>query len=161
MRRGWRSWHTGFDGATTLDGAPTFVEGGPAVVLDADVNIRDSELDALGAGSGNYDGASVTLVRNGGVNTDDVFSFVNGNGITWSDPNLSNGSGVIATFDITTTPGQLVISFSDSAAVPTSADVDKVLQQLAYANSSGPPPASLQINWREPVATEKATGSYT
>jgi len=139
---------TDLDGTTTLDGAPAFGQGGPAVVLDADVAVRDAELDALNSGSGNYDGASVTLVRNGGANAEDDFSFVDGNGITLSGTDLSNGSGVIATFDITTTAGQLVITFSDTAAIPTSADVDKVLQQIAYSNSSGTPPASVQIDWR-------------
>ena len=51
----------------TLDGAPTFVEDGPAVVLDADVDVSDAELDALNGGLGNYAGASLTLVRNGGA----------------------------------------------------------------------------------------------
>ncbi|MCP4101710.1 MAG: hypothetical protein GY750_09835, partial [Lentisphaerae bacterium] len=67
---------------TTLDGTPTFTEGGAAVVLDADVDISDVELDALNGGLGDYDGASVTLVRNGGVSTEDTFSFNDGNGIT-------------------------------------------------------------------------------
>jgi len=117
------------------------------VVLDADVDVSDVELDAFNSGSGNYDGASLTLVRNGGAASEDVFSFIDGNGITLSGTDLSNASGVIATFDITTTSGQLVITFSDTAEIPTSADVDKVLQQIAYSNSSGAPPASAQIDW--------------
>ncbi|MCP4001499.1 MAG: LamG domain-containing protein, partial [Gammaproteobacteria bacterium] len=43
--------------------APTFIEDGTAVVLDADVNVSDAELDALNSGNGDYDGASVTLGR--------------------------------------------------------------------------------------------------
>ncbi|MCP4983440.1 MAG: hypothetical protein GY935_23435, partial [Gammaproteobacteria bacterium] len=60
------SLDTTFDEINTLNGTPTFTEGGAAVVLDADVEIRDLELDALNGGLGNYDGASVTLGRNGG-----------------------------------------------------------------------------------------------
>ena len=129
-----------------LDATPTFTVGGAPVVLDADVVVADSELDALNGGAGNYDGASVTLMRSGGINSDDMFGFNAGNGITQSGSSLSNGSGVIATFD-NSTPGQLIITFSDSAAIPTSADVDKVLQQITYANSSPTPPVSAQIDW--------------
>ncbi|MCP4047487.1 MAG: hypothetical protein GY732_16035, partial [Gammaproteobacteria bacterium] len=59
---------------TTLDGTPSFTEGATAEVLDGDVTISDAELDALNGGFGNYDGASVTLVRNGGASAEDVFS---------------------------------------------------------------------------------------
>jgi hypothetical protein len=134
------------DGA--LNGAPTFTEGGPAVVLDTDVDVGDAELDTQNGGLGNYAGASVTLVRNGGANSDDVLSFNDGNGITLSGGNLIKNSQVIATFDATTTPGQLVITFTDAnGEIPTSADVDNVLRQITYANSSNTPPATVQINW--------------
>ncbi|MBK7352247.1 MAG: hypothetical protein IPJ05_00200 [Nitrosomonas sp.] len=46
----------------TLDGAPTFTEGGSPVVLDGDVQIFDAELSALN----NFNGATLTLARNGG-----------------------------------------------------------------------------------------------
>ena len=39
------------DGTNTLDGTPVFVEGGAAVVLDSDVNVRDADLDAGNAGA--------------------------------------------------------------------------------------------------------------
>ncbi|MCG8059007.1 MAG: FG-GAP-like repeat-containing protein, partial [Candidatus Thiodiazotropha endolucinida] len=132
----------------TLDGAPTFVEGGAAVVLDADVDVSDPELDALNGAAGNYGGASLTLVRNGGANADDVFSFNAGNGITLSGGNLIKNSLIIATFDTTTTAGELVITFTDAnGEEPTSADVDNVLRQITYANSSDTPPATAQIDW--------------
>ncbi|MCP3688689.1 MAG: hypothetical protein GY784_09775, partial [Gammaproteobacteria bacterium] len=59
------SLDTTFDTVNTLDGTPTFIEGGAVVVLDDNVEIRDVELDSLNNGDGNYDGASVTLARNG------------------------------------------------------------------------------------------------
>ncbi|MCP5059627.1 MAG: BspA family leucine-rich repeat surface protein, partial [bacterium] len=132
---------------TNLDGTPTFTEGGAAVVLDADVDISDAGLDALNSGNGNYDGASVTLARNGIVSTDDVFSFSDGNGITLFDGNLIKNSQIIAIFD-TTPSGQLVITFTNAnGETPTSADVDYILQQITYANSSDAPPATAQIDW--------------
>ena len=118
------------------------------MVQDADVNVGDAELDALNSGSGNYDGASVTLVRNGGVDSDDVFTFADGNGITLVGTDLIKSSQIIASFDTTTTPGELVVSFTDANGVtPTSADVDNILRQITYSNSSGTPPASAQIDW--------------
>ncbi len=131
-----------------LDATPTFIEDGTAVVLDADVDLSDSELDALNGGLGDYDGASLTLVRNGGVSTEDILSFNDGNGITLVGSNLIKNSQTIATFDITTTPGQLVITFTNvNGETPTSTDVDNILHQITYANSSDTPPASAQIDW--------------
>lgn len=138
-----------FGAANTLgDFSPTYVENGPAVVLDSDVDVSDAELDALNSGNGNYSGASVTLVRNGGANSEDLLSFSDGNGITLVSSNLIKNSQIIATFDTTTTAGELFITFTDAnGEIPTSADVDNILRQTTYANSSDAPPASVQIEW--------------
>ncbi|MES9974806.1 MAG: DUF4347 domain-containing protein, partial [Candidatus Thiodiazotropha sp.] len=132
----------------TLDGAPTFIEDGAAVVLDADVDVKDAELDALNSGLGDYDGAGVTLVRNGAANSDDVFDFNDGNGISLSGSNLIKSSQIIASFDTTSTAGELVITFTNAnGQTPTSADVDNILRQITYSNSNDAPPASVQIDW--------------
>ena len=142
------NWFENYARQTTLDGNPTFVEGGPAVVLDNDVVVSDAELDSLNGGLGNYDGASLTIVRNGGSNSEDVLSFSDGSGISLSGGNLLKNAQAIATFDTTTTVGQLVITFTDAGGeIPTSADVDNILRQITYANSSDTPPASVQIDW--------------
>ncbi|MCP4366734.1 MAG: VCBS repeat-containing protein, partial [Deltaproteobacteria bacterium] len=100
---------------TTLDGTPSFTEGGSAVVLDADVEIRDAELDALNSSNGDYNGASVTLVRNGSVSTDDIFSFSAGNGITLvTGTVLQKAGATIAIFDTTTIPGELRVTFTNA-----------------------------------------------
>ncbi|MBT3056662.1 MAG: DUF4347 domain-containing protein, partial [Candidatus Thiodiazotropha sp. (ex Codakia orbicularis)] len=142
------TWYENVMSVTTLDGAPTFVEDGAAVVLDADVNVSDAELDALNSGQGDYNGASLTLVRNGAANSDDVFSFNDGNGITLSGSNLIKSSQIIASFDTTSTAGELVITFTNAnGQTPTSADVDNILRQITYSNSNDAPPASVQIDW--------------
>ncbi|MCP4382263.1 MAG: hypothetical protein GY798_12765, partial [Hyphomicrobiales bacterium] len=143
------SLDTSFDTVNTLDGTPSFTEGGAAVVLDADVDVSDAELDALNSGNGDYNGASVKLVRNGGASTEDVFSFSDGNGITLLGGTVLQKAGAtIASFDTTTTSGQLVITFTNAnGQTPTSADVDNILRQITYANSSDTPPASAQIDW--------------
>ncbi|MCP4388273.1 MAG: VCBS repeat-containing protein, partial [Gammaproteobacteria bacterium] len=130
-------------GGFSLNGTPTFTEGGAAVVLDADVNISDAELDALNGGLGNYDGASLTLVRNGGVNADDVFSNTGSLGTLTQGGNLVYGATTIGTVT-TNSGGTLVLSFNTNA---TSALVDSTLQSIAYSNTSDDPPASAQIDW--------------
>ena len=93
------------------------------------------------------------------------FSFAAGNGISLSGSDLIKNSQVIASFDTTTTAGQLTITFTDAnGETPTSADVDNILRQLTYANTSDTPPASAQINWAFDDGTTSAanaTGSTT
>ncbi|MEI6708991.1 MAG: Ig-like domain-containing protein [Methylococcales bacterium] len=114
----------------------SYIENGAAVVLNPAINVSDIELDA----ANNYNGASVTLVRQGGANAQDVFT---GSGTL----TLSNGAVVLDSTSVgsyTQANGELVISFNNNA---TSANVDNVLQKIAYSNSSDTPPTSVQINW--------------
>ncbi|MCP4388217.1 MAG: DUF4347 domain-containing protein, partial [Gammaproteobacteria bacterium] len=127
----------------TLDGTPNFTEGGAAVVLDADVVVSDVELDALNSGNGNYNGASLTLVRNGGASAEDVFSNSGLlSALTESGALVYNGT-TIGTVT-TNSGGTLVLSFNSNA---TSALVDSTLQSIAYSNSSVAPPAMAKIVW--------------
>ncbi|MCP4927274.1 MAG: hypothetical protein GY916_15195, partial [Gammaproteobacteria bacterium] len=127
----------------TLDGTPTFIEGGVAVVLDVDVDVSDADLDALNSGNGNYDGASVTLVRNGGANAEDIFSNSGLlSALTESGALVYNGT-TIGTVT-TNSGGTLLLTFNTNA---TSALVDSTLQAIAYSNSSDDPPATAQIDW--------------
>lgn len=137
-----------FGGTSSLNGNPPFIEGGAAVILDGDVDVSDAEMDALNGGSGNYNGAKITLVRDGGANSQDSFGFIDGNGIKRSGETLTKNGKVFAIFDTTSTPGQLVITFTiANGQTPTSANVDAVLRQLTYKNTSKAPPPSVKINW--------------
>ncbi|MEZ6035657.1 MAG: hypothetical protein R3C17_21375 [Planctomycetaceae bacterium] len=49
----------------------SYTEDGSTVVLDSDVTLFDAEINAT---LDNFDGTTLTLVRNGGANGDDVFS---------------------------------------------------------------------------------------
>jgi|GEM_PF-1692324 len=114
----------------------SYIENGAAVVLNPVINISDIELDA----ANNYNGASVTLVRQGGANAQDVFT---GSGTL----TLNNGAVVLDNKSVgsyTQTNGDLVISFNNNVS---SANVDNVLQKIAYSNTSDSPPASVQIDW--------------
>lgn len=152
-----------FNAVNTLDGNPTFVEGGSGVILDADVQIFDDELSF----TNNFTGVTLTLSRNGGVNSDDSYSFEAGNGIdlrTWSTGGPANyalekNNSDIAVLNVDTA-GQLVITFTDSdGEIPTQTVVNNVLRQLTYANSSDAPPASVQIDWTFDDGNTGAQGS--
>ena len=109
--------------------------------------------------------ASLTLVRNGGANADDIFSC---DRVTWSSARarLELSSSAIGTY--TNVGGQLVFSFTSGT---TNAEVNEAMQSIAYSNSSTSPPASVQIDWTfddggDSVTTQggaalQATGSTT
>jgi hypothetical protein len=119
-----------------LDATPTFVENGAAVVLDANATIGDPELTAYG----NWDNAVLTLARNGGANSDDVFGVTGSvdSGINFNGANIRNGTTVVGTF--TNNSGTLAITFNSSA---TNAIVNSVLQAITYSNSNNDPPGDV------------------
>ena len=87
-----------------------------------------------------FDGTTLTLVRNGGANSDDVFS---GSGnLVLNAGTLELLSNNIGTY--TNTGGQLAITFNGAVS---QSEIDEVLQSIAYENTSDLPPASVQINW--------------
>ncbi len=131
---------------TGLDGAPSFTEGGSAVVLDSNVTVSDVELAALNGGNGNFAGATLVLVQNGGANAADVFSMITGGNLTLNGSNIESGGNVIASFD-TSTSGQLTITFQNNGTIPTTALVNEVMQAIRYSNSSNDPASSVQIDW--------------
>jgi uncharacterized delta-60 repeat protein len=127
----------------TLSNTPAFTEpthGTTAVTLDPVVQISDTEL----AITGNYDGASLTLSRHTNASVQDVFSAGSG-----SLTALSTGS-YFAVDDVTigrviaNSAGTLTLAFNANA---TQSLVNKAMQQIAYANTSDAPPATVQIDW--------------
>jgi uncharacterized delta-60 repeat protein len=128
-----------FDGVNTLDGHPTFIEGGAAVVLDGDVAIADAELSA----GGSYAGASLMLERSGGASPDDVF------GASGTLSSLTQGGALViggTTVGTVTqnSGGTLVLTFGAGA---TQALVNEVLRKITYANTDHTPPANVTIDW--------------
>ena len=131
-----------FDTAVnTLDASPIFTRGGPAVVLDGDVRVYDADLALVG----HYGGASLTLARAGGANATDVFSAAAGGtlGALTQGTSLVVSGTTIGTVT-TNSGGTLVLAFNSSA---TQARVESALQQIAYSNSSGTLPATVQLAW--------------
>jgi len=150
--------------AISLDGNPTYTEGGAAVVLDGDVQVFDQEL----SGVDDFNGATLTLARNGSASADDQFS------ATGTLVSLAQGSnnlivGATTIGSVTqNSGGTLVLTFNSDA---TNALVNEAMQQIAYSNSNDAPPASVQIDWTfddggDSVQTqggsaEQVTGSTT
>ncbi|AEY00993.1 hypothetical protein GU3_06185 [Oceanimonas sp. GK1] len=138
-----------------LNGGATFVEGGSAVVIDGDVTVSDTELDALAGGNGNYDGATVTLSRQGGTSADDQFgnagllgALTQGQSFTYNGVTL----GTVTTLS----DGLLTLTFNGNA---TSAMVDGVLQSLTYANGAEDPPVSVTLDWTFSDGAANSAGS--
>ncbi len=129
-----------------LDGTPAFTEGGSAVVLDSNVTLTDVELVALNGGNGNFAGASLVIVRNGGANAADAFSIVTGGNLSVAGSDISSGGNVIASFD-TSSAGQVTITFQNNGTIPTTALVNEVMQAVRYSNTANDPAASVQLNW--------------
>ncbi|MBF0145809.1 MAG: DUF4347 domain-containing protein [Magnetococcales bacterium] len=121
-----------------LDATPTFTEGGDAIVLDADVTVTDLELDAA-----TYHGATLTLARSTGANSDDLFGNSGALGA------LTEGTALVynnVPFGWVTTHanGTLILTFNDSAT-PTL--VDSVLQAITYRNTSATPETAVGMTW--------------
>ncbi|MCK6394415.1 cadherin-like domain-containing protein [Zoogloea sp.] len=118
--------------------ANTYSEGGAAIVVDANATLVDPELDIYPS----WNGAVLTIERQGGANAQDVFGVTGSGttGINFSGANIRNGSTVVGSF--TNSGGTLTITFNSSA---TAAIADSVLQAVTYRNSSDAPPASVTL----------------
>ncbi|QXH53521.1 beta-propeller fold lactonase family protein [Pseudomonas fakonensis] len=118
-----------------------YTEGQASVIHPgANLGVSDAELDALASGAGNYNGAVITLERDGGANPDDLFDFTTGNGLTRSGEQIQLNGSTIAT--ITRVDGKLTVTFT---ADTTKAVANQVLRQISYANASNDPEASISL----------------
>ncbi|MEM7314991.1 MAG: LamG-like jellyroll fold domain-containing protein, partial [Planctomycetota bacterium] len=120
----------------TLDGNPTFTEGGSPVVLDEDVQVFDAELSDID----DFGGATLTLARTGGTNADDVFSAENS--MAFNGGNVEISSVPVATYS--QVGGTLTITFN---AGTTNAQVNEVMQSIAYEFVGATAPSDVQIDW--------------
>ena len=125
----------------TFDGNPTFIENGAPVTLDVDLQVFDAELSALNNGSGDFGGATLTIERSGGANSDDVFSAAGPLSFGTTDFSLS---GVKKGTFTSSVAGQIVLTFDPGV---TNDEVNQVMQSLQYSHSSDAPPASVGLEW--------------
>jgi VCBS repeat-containing protein len=131
-----------------LDGGARYVEGDPAVRVDTDVSVADAELDALNGGAGDYTGATLRVLRDGGANAEDVLD-IDAAGASFSVVGnaINDAAGkTFATF--ASGAGTLDISFAGlDGGVPTSALVDEVASRITYRNTSTTPPGSVALRY--------------
>jgi VCBS repeat protein/Big-like domain-containing protein/FG-GAP repeat protein len=124
-----------------------FTENGASVLLDSDQNTSVSDVE-LDASANNYAGATLLIARNGGASSDDFFAgtgtldLVDSNGLG-ENVSLDNGATFIGTFS---QPGDGTFSIAFNANA-TAADINSVMRQIVYSNTSDNPPASVQIDF--------------
>ena len=142
----------GINLVSTLGGTIAYTEGAVPVPLDSSVAVYDAELAALNGGLGNYSGASLSLSRQGGAQSQDLFSAL-------GSLSFVDGKAMLAGIDVgavSNSAGTLHIDFNTNA---TQARVDQVLSSLAYANSSPNLPPSVVIDWQFDDGNSGSQGS--
>ncbi|HYH01814.1 MAG TPA: DUF4347 domain-containing protein, partial [Bacillota bacterium] len=124
------------DGTLAAMGVKNFTEGGPAVVLDSDVQVYDGELGAI-----SYNGSTLTVAREGGSNTEDAFEATGTLGALTQGGDLIVDSTNIGTVT-TNSGGTLFLTFNSNA---TNTLVNRAIRQIGYKNNSYTPTASVKI----------------
>ncbi|WP_290612287.1 Ig-like domain-containing protein, partial [Arsukibacterium sp. UBA3155] len=131
---------------SNVNGGANYVEGDVGVLIDSNATVSDDDLDARNSGAGDYNGAALTLVRQGGAITTDVFGFNDGNGISLFSASLLKNGQSIASVN-SSVAGQLSLSFTNvNGETPTRADVAVILQQLTFSSSSDEPGSNASIS---------------
>ncbi len=123
---------------STLNGISVYVENGSPVVLDSDVQIYDANL-----ASTSYNGASITIARHGGSNSQDHY-FASGNISALVDGDAFIVSNTTVGTVVQNRAGILSLCFNSNA---TQTLVNETLQGISYSNDSEDPPTSVQLDW--------------
>ena len=129
-------------GFTLRVAALNFTENSAPVALEPGLNVTDAELSALGP-SGNYNGLSLTLSRQGGANPNDEFSSVSPLSPLTAGSTLISGTTAIGMVE-QNSAGTLRLSFNSNATQPL---LNQAVKAIAYRNTSHTPPASVQLDW--------------
>ncbi|TDO97547.1 beta-propeller fold lactonase family protein [Marinomonas balearica] len=150
-----------YDGTTTItlaaadedNVAPTitsttnqiaYTENGAATSVFPDAVLTDSQMDAYNDGAGNYHGAEL-IVSIADVTSSDQLVFEEANGLALTGSSLTKDGVVIAT--VSNEGGVLTITFTeDNGTVPTTEDVQNVLNQIQYQNSSETPESTVNVS---------------
>lgn len=128
--------------APELGGADiVFLEADGSVVLGNDIELFDPELSA---GNGNYAGAFLTVLRDGGADDTDIFSAKSAGTLgilTEKGALITNGINI---GDVTqNSGGVLILTFNSNA---TNELMLSTIRQIAYSNQASVLPDSLLLN---------------
>ncbi len=146
------SLDTSFGLVDTLGGTVAYTENASPVVLDADVALTDADLSAIGS----YAGAALTLARLGGANGEDRFSAKAGGSLSaLTEGAVLTDAGDAIGAVTRNSGGTLQLTFTGGNA----AQVSAVLRQIAYANASDAPPASVVLDWSVSDGNSGAQGT--
>ncbi|MGW9065874.1 putative Ig domain-containing protein [Achromobacter animicus] len=113
---------------------------GQTVKPAAGLTFGDADYDALASGAGDYNGATITIGREGAANTNDHFGFDNANGLTLTGTEIRLNGDKIA--DFTSAGGILTIAFTGQVSTATA---NAVLQQVTYTHDSKDPGAAIRL----------------
>ena len=104
------------------------------------ITLADADYDALADGKGNYNGATISVVRNGGANIADTYGFIDGNGLTLSTGVIYFNGAAIARFN--SGNGSLKLTFTADISTATT---NQVLRQISYTNTSKDPGSRIAL----------------
>ncbi|XFA70366.1 cadherin-like domain-containing protein [Tistrella mobilis] len=129
-------------GQAVFDADPAaYTENGAAVVIAPTIAVDDVDL----GDADTLDGFTVSLTRDGGADGQDQFSAADGGTLdALTEGQALVVSGTTIGTVVTNSAGALVLSLNAAA---TRALVNEALRQIAYANSSDAPPASVDLVW--------------
>ncbi|WP_322111457.1 cadherin-like domain-containing protein, partial [Tistrella mobilis] len=129
-------------GQPVFDADPAaYTENGVPVVIAPTIAVDDVDL----GDADTLDGFTVSLTRDGGADGQDQFSAADGGTLdALTEGQALVVSGTTIGTVVTNSAGALVLSLNAAA---TRALVNEALRQIAYANSSDAPPASVDLVW--------------
>ncbi len=139
----------------------TFGRSFSSTIMDANVNVADTDNDLKNNGIGNYTGSTLTIQRSGGVNINDAFSLnVSGKSYSLSGSNLIKNSKIFGTY--TTSGNVIVVTFSGTEVIATSALVDEVAQSIVYTTSlTGDQTLSFDYIFNDGIASSTSVKKMT
>lgn len=114
----------------------SYVASRPSTPFAEGVSFSDADFDA----ENDYQGAELTISRNGSASANDLFGFKDGAGLSLAGNQIMQGATAIAEF--TSTDGKLTIRF---IAEVDKATANQVLQQVTYRNDSAEAPARVDL----------------
>ncbi|HCW19403.1 MAG TPA: hypothetical protein DHL02_15940, partial [Achromobacter sp.] len=113
---------------------------GQTIQPAAGLSFSDADYDALASGTGDYNGASITIVREGGPNAGDRYGFADGNGLTLVGSEVRLDGVKVA--DFTSAGGLLTIAFTGQVSTATA---NAVLQHVTYTHDGKDPGAAIRL----------------
>ena len=129
-------------------------------LLDTNVSTADADLDALNNGAGDYEGASVQVLRHDLNVTGDAFRIdptnalftIVGNTLQFNGQTFAVfGGDTRSTVDpvtgVITARGHMSVSFTSSQTPATTVLVNDVLRHISYANESDAPPSQVVLRY--------------